>query len=76
MDKIKNFFQTMLSGNADGDGVSSKRVITFSAFILCAIAFVCNIFFDIPIKDYVFNGMLYLVGAGLGFTTLERFSKK
>ena len=42
----------------------------------CNIAFVCNIFFDIPIKDYVFNGMLYLVGAGLGFTTLERFSKK
>jgi RsiW-degrading membrane proteinase PrsW (M82 family) len=74
MEKITAFFKSMLSGT--GDGVSSKRVITFLAFLLCAIAFVCNIFLDIPLKDYVWNGMLYLVGAGLGFTTLEQFAKK
>ena len=76
MSKINHFFKLMLSGNTDGEGVSSKRVITFTAFVLCAIAFICNIFLDIPIKDYVFNGMLYLVGAGLGFTTLEHFKSK
>ena len=76
MNKITHFFKLMLSGNPNGEGVSSRRVITFTAFVLCAIAFICNIFFEIPLKDYVFNGMLYLVGAGLGFTTIEHFKGK
>ena len=76
LNHITNFFKNMLSGNPDGSGVSSKRFITFSSFILCAVAFICNIFLDIPLKDYVYEGMLYLVAAGLGFTTLEHFSKK
>ena len=76
MSKITHFFKLMLSGNPDGEGVSSRGVITFTAFVLCAVAFICNIFFELPLKDYVFNGMLYLVGAGLGFTTIEHFKSK
>jgi len=71
---MRKFFNEMLTGT-DGR-VSSKRVITFCAFVLCAIAFLCNIFLEIPLKDYVWDGMLYLVGAGLGFSTLEHFTKK
>jgi len=70
---MRKFFNQMLTGT-DGR-VSSKRVITFAAFILCAIAFLCNIFLDIPLKEFVWEGMLYLVGAGLGFSTLEHFAK-
>ena len=74
MSKFKEKFEDMLT-SPSGD-VSSKRVITFVGFILCSIAFIANIFFDIPLKDYVWDGMLTLVGAGLGFVTIERFAKK
>ena len=70
---MRKFFNQMLTGT-DGR-VSSKRVITFAAFVLCSIAFLCNIFLDIPLKEFVWEGMLYLVGAGLGFSTLEHFAK-
>ena len=30
----------------------------------------------IKYKEFIFDGMMYLVAAGLGFTTLEKFSKK
>jgi hypothetical protein len=56
--------------------ISSKRVITSIAFILCCIAFLANVFCRIPLQEHIWDGMLYLVGAGLGFTTLEHFSKK
>ena len=31
---------------------------------------------DIPLKEYMFEGMLWLAGAGLGFSTVEKFSRK
>lgn len=71
---MKEFIKQMLGG-MDGD-VSSKRVITFVAFLLVSIAFLSNIFLDIPLKDFVYEGMLYLVAAGMGITALEKFSKK
>ncbi len=36
-------------------------------------AFVANIFCEIPLKEYMFEGMLWLAGAGLGFSTVEKF---
>lgn len=72
---MKEFFKKMLSGNGGSD-VSSKRVITFASFILLSIAFVSNVFMDIPIKEFIYDGMLYLVAAGMGITALEKFSKK
>jgi hypothetical protein len=74
MSKINNFFQRLLS-DVDGQ-TSSKRFITLIAFTLLAIAFIANIFFEIPLQEFIFDGMMYLVAAGLGFTTLEKFSKK
>tara|TARA_Y100000034_G_scaffold119317_1_gene160990 strand:+ start:1714 stop:1941 length:228 start_codon:yes stop_codon:yes gene_type:complete len=74
MSKIKDFFHRLLS-DVDGQ-TSSKRFITLIAFVLLAIAFISNIFFTIPLEEFIFNGMMYLVAAGLGFTTLEKFSKK
>jgi hypothetical protein len=70
---MKKFFKKMLS-DIDGQ-TSSKRFITLAAFILLAIAFISNIFFTIPLEEFIFDGMMYLVAAGLGFTTLEKFSK-
>lgn len=71
---MKEFIKNMLS--EETGKWSSKRVITFAAFILLSVAFVSNVFMDIPLKSFVFDGMLYLVAAGMGITALEKFSKK
>jgi hypothetical protein len=71
---MKDFFRKMLMGVDENP--SSKRTITFIAFLLVAVAFLVNIFFEIPIKQFIFEGMLWLTAAGLGFTTLDHFKKK
>lgn len=56
------------------DEVSSKRVITFMSFLCCMFAFLCNVFMEIPLEPHIFDGMLYLTAAGLGFSAFEKFS--
>jgi hypothetical protein len=64
----------MLTG-IDGD-ISSKRVITFLAFLLCSVAFVSNIFWKYEVDIKLFENMMYIVIAGLGFTASEKFTSK
>ena len=57
------------------DTVSSKRVVTLLAFLMCAggfIAMVCGY----PLDSKIFDSMMYIVIAGLGFTASEKFTKK
>jgi len=57
------------------DTVSSKRVVTLLAFLMCAggfIAMVCGY----PLDTKIFDSMMYIVIAGLGFTASEKFTKK
>ena len=53
--------------------VSSKRVITFLAFLLCASAFIAMVF-GYQIDQKLFDSMMYIVVAGLGFTASEKFA--
>ena len=70
---MSEFIVSML---ADVDGqVSSKRFITIVAFLCLVLAFLCNVFASIPLQEFVYDGMLYLVGSGLGFSTVEKFSR-
>jgi len=69
---MKKFMMKMVAGV--NDDVSSKRVITFLSFLCCAFAFLCNVFISIPLEPHLFDGMLYLTGAGLGFSAFEKFS--
>ncbi len=69
------WYHSMLTDGTD-DGISSKRVVTLLAFVLCAIAFVANLFWGFDLKDSIFEGMMYIAIAGLGFTASERFTKK
>ena len=71
MTSIRNFFKSILS-DVDGQQ-SSKRFITLIAFALLATAFTANIFFEIPLQEFVFDGMMYLVCVGLGVTCAEKF---
>ena len=71
---MKEFFANMMS-DVDGQ-TSSKRFITLIAFALLSTAFICNIFFEIPLQEFVFDGMMYLVCVGLGVTCAEKFRPK
>jgi len=53
--------------------VSSKRVITFLAFLLCAGAFIAMVLGH-QIDQKLFDSMMYIVVAGLGFTASEKFA--
>jgi len=69
------WYHSMLTDGSD-EGISSKRVVTLLAFILCTIAFIANLFWNLDIKDSIFEGMMYIAIAGLGFTASEKFTKK
>jgi hypothetical protein len=67
----------MLNGMLDdshNNSLSSKRVVTFLAFLLCGTAFVANLFWNYKVESYMFEGMIYLTMAGLGFTASEKFA--
>lgn len=64
---------TMLS---DGSTVSVKRVITFSAFVLLAIAFLLDLAFNITLSEKLIDVMEMLVVAGFTGTVAEKFAKK
>lgn len=69
-----HWIRSMLSDGTD-DGVSSKRAVTISAFILCAAGFVGDLLWDKKVDPNVYEAMMYIVVAGLGFTASEKFSK-
>ena len=66
---------SMLQDGDDGS-VSSKRVITFIAFLMCSIAFMVDLFTNYKAEPHLFDSMMYIVIAGLGFTASEKFAKK
>jgi hypothetical protein len=70
--KCGTFWNKLIS-DVDG-GTSSKRFVTLIAFGLLAIAFLCNIFLNVKLEKFIWEGMLYLVLGGLGFTSLEKFT--
>lgn len=69
-----NALKSMLS---DGNGeISCKRVVTFLAFLLCATAFMADLIWDLKVDFPVYQSMMYIVIAGLGFTASEQFAPK
>ena len=62
---------------AEGENYpSSKRTITFLAFLLVAIGFVTELFFDLKVSPQTYEAMMYIVIGGLGFSASEKFTKK
>ena len=68
------FFRSMLSDGVNGT-ISSKRVVTLLAFTMCAFGFVAMVY-GYPIDTKIYDSMMYIVLAGLGFTASEKFVKK
>ena len=69
------FLVRMLSGESESNP-SSKRVITFLAFLLIAVAFFAELFFEKKVSPQTFDAISYIVLGGLGFTASEKFTKK
>jgi len=72
--KFLNAVKSMLTDSQDDNAISSKRVVAFSAFIFCSIAFFANLFFDFEIAQFMYESMIWIVVGGLGFTALEKFA--
>ena len=70
-----NFIVKMLSGEGENNP-SSKRVITFLAFILLAAGFIAEVFFEKKLNPQSFDVIMYIVLGGLGFTASEKFTNK
>jgi hypothetical protein len=70
---MKKFICTLIS-DVDGQA-SSKRFITMLSFFCLMLAFLVNVFNQVHLEPFVFNGMMYLCASGLGFSTLEKFSR-
>jgi hypothetical protein len=70
-----SFFTKMLSGEGE-QNPSSKRVITFLAFLLLATGFIAEMFFERKVNPTTYEYMMYIVIGGLGFTASEKFVKK
>ena len=69
------WLKSMLSDGTN-DTVSSKRVITFLAFLLCSAAFIESTWFGGKVDYNLYNSLMYIVVAGLGFTASEKFAPK
>jgi hypothetical protein len=65
----------MLSGEGENNP-SSKRVITLLAFILLAIGFIAEVFYEKKLNPQTFDAIMYIVLGGLGFTASEKFISK
>lgn len=65
----------MLSGEGENNP-SSKRVITFLAFLLVAVGYIAEMFFGKTVNPQTFEMLMYIVLGGLGFTTAEKFTNK
>jgi hypothetical protein len=67
-------WKSLFKDSHDGS-ISSKRVVTFLAFMLCAYGFVADIY-GYKVSPELFDSMMYIVIAGLGFTASEKFASK
>lgn len=74
MFNILENLKTMLS---DGpNGLSSKRVVGFLAFMCCAVSFFIDQFTAYKVSADLFNAMMWIVIGALGITGAEKFAKK
>lgn len=67
-------WKSLLQDGHNGS-ISSKRVVTLLAFVICAWGFVADAM-GYKVNPQLFDSMMYIVIAGLGFTASEKFASK
>ena len=69
--------EMFLCGMLSADGkISSKRFITFLAFLVMCTGFYANMIWGKAVDPTMFDAMKWIVVGGLGFTASEQFSNK
>lgn len=53
---------------------SSKRAVVILCVVLMATGFIANLFWDQTIDEFIFESVMYIVIAGLGFSGAEKFA--
>jgi hypothetical protein len=72
---VKQFILQMLTAEGEQQP-SSKRFITFLAFLLLATGFIAELFFEKKLNPQTLDVIMYVVLGGLGFTATEKFVSK
>jgi hypothetical protein len=72
---VKSFMIQMLTAEGEQQP-SSKRFITFLAFLLLATGFIAELFFEKKLNPQTLDVIMYVVLGGLGFTATEKFVSK
>lgn len=66
----------MLADSGDATMLSSKRVIALLAFIAIMVSYFVDQFTTHKVTKDLFDGLMWIVIAGLGFTGIEKFAPK
>lgn len=74
MSALRKYVQQVLQ---DTNGsFSSKRLVTFICVLLMGIGYIANLFWDQTVDEFMFESIMYIVIAGLGFSGAERFAPR
>lgn len=73
MKDVKKFFLNLFSSKSE---ISSKRFISFLAFIMMSIGFLSNLYFNYDVEEHMYKSMEWIVEIGLGTILLEPFTRK
>jgi hypothetical protein len=73
--KLVTDYLSGIMKDVDGNP-SSKRYATLICLIAVLVAFFANLFGGFKMDQFIFDGVRDLAIAGLGFTGLEKFTKK
>jgi hypothetical protein len=70
---IVTYFMHMVS---DSTIASSRRFITLISFLVLMLISLVDLFTEFTPTQFVYDGLFYVVVAGFGAGTVEKFSKK
>lgn len=72
MSQLKKYISQVLQ---DTNGsYSSKRFVTLLCVALMACGFLANLFGDYTVDQFMYESVMYIVIAGLGFSGAEKFA--
>ena len=76
METLLRNLKGMLADSNDASMLSSKRVISFVAFLALLVSYFIDQFSFYKVSPELFNAMMWIVVGGLGITGVEKFAKK
>jgi hypothetical protein len=69
---MKRLLKALLTAHG---GISSKRSVGVSASFIVLFISIVDLFSDFVVTDYVFDGLIWLSIAGMGFVASEKFAE-